>query len=101
MRQRTEVPAGADRASQWNERNDAPIQHGLHDVDERAADAGMALQKRVEAREQRAAHDLRLEVVRGVVRIIRFPYADGVRQQQIALQLLEIGWRDRFVLEFA
>ena len=84
-----------------NERDHAAIEHGLNDVDELAAHAGMSLQERVETRGQHGAHDVGGEVVRKIVGIAVLADADGVRQQQVALELFEIGRRDRLVFEFA
>ena len=101
MRERTEIAAGADGAAQRDERNHAAVEHGLDDVDELAADAGVSLQKRIEPRGEHGADDVGGEVVRQIVGIAVLADADRVRQQQVALQLLEIVGRDRFVLELA
>ena len=101
VRERAEIAAGADGAAQRHERDHAAVEHRLHDVDELAADAGVSLQERVEPRGQNGADDVGGEVVREIVGIAVLADADGVREQQIALELFEIGGRDRLVFEFA
>ena len=70
-------------------------------VDELAPDAGVSFQERVQPRRQRAAHDLGGEVVRQVIGIVVVADADRMREEEVALQLLEIVRRDRLVLELA
>src|SRR5688572_30057346 len=61
----------------------------------------MAAEKCVEPRSQRAADDFRRVVVRQIIGVGVLADADRMREQQIALQLLEILRRDGLVLELA
>ena len=101
VRERTEIAARSNRTAQRNERNDAAIQHRLHDVHELAPHAGMSLQKRIQPRRQRGPHNFGAEVIRDIVGIRVVADADRMTEQQIALQLFELVRRDRLVFEFA
>jgi hypothetical protein len=80
VRERREVAAGADRALLRHHRHDAGIEQGGLGAQGFHADARVPAHQRVDADHQHRPHDLRRE---------RLADADGVGDDQVALQFLE------------
>ena len=92
VRERGEVARGAQRTLLGDDRMHALVQHADQRFDQRSANAGIALRKRVCAQQHHGADGFFAE---------RFADGDAVRQDQIFLKLRALVARNRDLRELA
>ena len=92
VRERREVARGADRPAARDHRDDAALQQPEQQLDQLHADARVPPPQRRREQQHHAAHDLGLE---------RRARPDGVRAQQVDLQLGRVGGVDPHGRELA
>src|SRR5882762_859813 len=92
MRERSEIPAGANRAFLRNDRTDAPVEHFTKQLDHLATDA-----TQTEGQDVRAQHHHRAHLRLGQ----RISNSAGVTADEVQLKLAQFAMRNPDIGEFA